>query len=199
MGSGDEVPMSLEQIGYQVDILSDDQVQKDKLQEYDAVVAGIRVYNTRDRIAYLQDEILKYVKEGGTYIVQYSTSYAMKTQNIGPYPLKIARDRITVEEAPITMLDPEHAVFNEPNDITAADFEGWVQERGLYFAETWDDRYQALTQGSDPGEDPLKGALLVAEYGKGFFVYTGFSFFRELPAGVPGAFRLFANMVSLGK
>ncbi len=199
MGSGDEVPMSLEQIGYRVDILGDEQVQKEKLKEYDAVVAGIRVYNTRDRIAYLQDEILSYVEDGGTYIVQYNTSYAMKSSDIGPYPLKIARDRVTVEEAPITLLKPEHPIFNKPNKISAADFDGWVQERGLYFADEWDERYEALTQSNDPGEDPLKGALLVAQYGKGNFVYTGFSFFRELPAGVPGAFRLFTNMVSLGK
>ena len=199
VGSGDEVPTSLEQIGYQVDILEEDAVIAKNLSSYDAVIAGIRLYNTRDRVAFLQDEILKYVHAGGTYIVQYNTSRGLKTEDIGPYPLKLSRGRVTNEEAPITILQPDHPVFNFPNKITQEDFEGWVQERGLYFPGEWDEAYTPLLEMADPGEDPQQGSLLVAKYGEGYFVYSGISWFRELPAGVPGAFRLFANLVSLGK
>lgn len=199
MGSGDEVPTALRQVGYTVDLLEDDDITLDKLSQYDAVIAGIRVYNTRTRLAALQQEIFKYVEAGGVYIVQYNTTYSLSTKQPGPYPITLSRNRVTVEEAPITMLVPDHPVFNTPNKITSADFDNWVQERGLYFPSEWDDRYVALTRANDPGEEPLDGALLVAEYGKGHFVYTGFSFFRELPAGVPGAYRLFVNMISLGQ
>lgn len=199
VGSGDEVPTSLEQIGYQVDILEEDAVIAKNLSSYDAVIAGIRLYNTRDRVAFLQNEILKYVYAGGTYIVQYNTSRGLKTEDIGPYPLKLSRGRVTNEEAPVKMLQPDHPVFNFPNKITDQDFEGWVQERGLYFPEEWNEAYTPLLEMADPGEDPQQGSLLVAKYGEGYFVYSGISWFRELPAGVPGAFRLFANLVSLGK
>ena len=198
MGSGDEVPQSLEQMGYEVDILEEDAVTAENLVAYDAVIAGIRLYNTRLRVGYLQDEILKYVKKGGNYIVQYNTSRGLGEKQIGPYPLTLSRDRVSVEEAPVKMLDPSHPVFNYPNKITQEDFEGWVQERGLYFAGEWDEKYQALLEMNDPGEDPKRGSLLVAKYGEGYFAYTGISWFRELPAGVPGAYRIFANLVSLG-
>ncbi|MEM9718496.1 MAG: PIG-L family deacetylase [Bacteroidota bacterium] len=199
MGSGDEVPQSLEQMGYQVDFLEEEEVTAENLRKYDAVIAGIRLYNTRDRVGYLQQEILEYVQNGGNYIVQYNTTRGLKANNIGPYPLSLSRDRVSVEEAPVTILEPMHPAFNTPNKITQADFEGWIQERGLYFAGEWDEKYQPLLEMNDPGEDPKKGSLLVAQYGEGYFVYTGISWFRELPAGVPGAYRLFANLVSLGK
>jgi len=199
MGSGDEVPTSLEQIGYQVDILSDNEIDHNNLSKYDAIIAGIRAYNTRERMAYIQEEVLQYVHEGGTYIVQYNTSYGLKINDIGPYPLEISRDRVTVEEAPVTLLKPDHSLFNIPNKITAQDFDGWVQERGLYFPNKWAKEYTALTAINDPDEKPSNGALLIAPYGEGYFIYTGLSFFRELPAGVPGAYRLIANMVSMGK
>jgi hypothetical protein len=136
------------------------------------------------------------VKQGGNLVVQYNKSYGLISDKIGPYDLKIGRSRVTVEEAPVAFLNREHELFNTPNKITENDFDGWVQERGLYFPEEWSDDYDALIGWNDPGEDMKKGALLAAEYGKGRFVYTGISFFRELPAGVPGAFRLFANIVS---
>ena len=199
MGSGDEIPICLEQIGYEVDILSDAEVNLENLRQYDAVIAGIRAYNTRKRMPYHRDELMKYIEQGGNYIVQYNTSRgAITKQEIGPYPLTLSRDRVTVEEAPITFLQPDHPALNFPNKITEADFEGWIQERGLYFAGKWDEKYQAITASNDPGEDPKEGALLVAQYGKGYFVYTGYSWFRELPAGIPGAYRIFTNLISLG-
>ncbi|RMG56950.1 MAG: PIG-L family deacetylase [Bacteroidetes bacterium] len=199
MGSGDEIPRSLVQVGYQVDLLEDDQVTESNLMQYDAVIAGIRAYNVRKRMPFLQEEILKYVAKGGTYIVQYNTTYDISTDQPGPYPLQLSRERVTVEEAPMEFLQPDHPLLHGPNQITAADFDGWIQERGLYFPNEWDDRYEALFSSHDPGEDPLHGSLLVAKYGEGYFVYTGLSFFRELPAGVPGAYRLFTNMISLGQ
>jgi hypothetical protein len=199
MGSGDEIPMCLEQVGYDVTLLEDDDITAENLRNYDAVVAGIRAYNRRQRLPFLQDEIFKYIEEGGTYIVQYNKSRGLLTENIAPYPLQLSRDRVTVEEAPIKMLQPAHPIFNSPNQITQADFDGWVQERGLYFPNEWDERFTPLTECNDPGEDPKQGALLVAQYGKGHYIYTGYSWFRELPAGVPGAYRIFANMLSIGK
>ena len=199
MGSGDEIPVCLEQVGYQVTMLEDDDITLENLRQYDAVIAGIRAYNRRQRLPFLQEEIFKYIEEGGTYIVQYNTSRGMLTQELAPYSLKLSRDRVTVEEAPVTILVPDHSIFNYPNKITSADFDGWIQERGLYFPNEWDENFTALTECNDPGEDPKQGALLVAEYGKGHYIYTGYSWFRELPAGVPGAYRIFANMLSVGK
>jgi len=198
MGAGDKIPASLEQIGYKVILLDDASISKDYLKQFDAVIIGIRAYNTSERISFHQPVFMEYVREGGTMIVQYNTSFRLKTEDIGPYPLTLSTDRTTVEEAEVRMLTPDHAVLNSPNKITAKDFEGWVQERGLYFPNQWDDRYQAILSSNDPGETPKDGGLLVAEYGKGHYVYTGYSWFRELPAGVPGAFRMYANLISLG-
>ncbi len=201
MGSGDEIPSSLKQVGYEVEILSEDQITPENLAKYDAVIAGIRAYNTIDRIDFLQEQILEYVQKGGTYMVQYNTNRGLKMDmgRIGPYPLTISRDRVTKEEAEMTFLYPNHPVLNFPNKLTEQDFEGWIQERGLYYPNEWDEAYTPIFEANDPGEDPVQGALLIAEYGDGYFIYTGLSFFRELPAGVPGAYRLFANLLSLGK
>ncbi|MEM6763526.1 MAG: PIG-L family deacetylase [Bacteroidota bacterium] len=200
MGSGDEIPINLQQIGYEVKILQDGDFTQANLSQYDAIIAGIRAFNTKDEMAYYHSQILEYVDKGGTYIVQYNTSrFGNKSKDVGPYKLQISRDRITEEDAKMKMLEPDHPIFNYPNKITQKDFEGWVQERGLYFPNEWDARYIPLIEGHDKGEDPKKGALLVADYGKGKFVYCAFSMFRELPAGVPGAYRLFANMISWGK
>ena len=199
MGSGDEIPKSLKQIGYEVELLTEDQITPENLAKYDAVIAGIRAYNTVDRIAFFQEQILKYVENGGTYLMQYNTTYGRKTDQVGPYELKLSRNRVTKEEAEMTFLAPDHPVVNTPNKLTERDFEGWIQERGLYFPEEWDEAYTPIFSAHDPGEDPLEGSLLVAEYGEGHIVYTGLSFFRELPAGVPGAYRLFANLLSVGK
>jgi LmbE family N-acetylglucosaminyl deacetylase len=199
MGSGDEIPKSLKQIGYDVELLGEDQITSDNLAKYDAVIAGIRAYNTVERIAFLQDQILGYVKGGGTYLMQYNTTYGLMSDQIGPFDLTLSRDRVTKEDAEMTFLQPDHPVLNVPNQLTAQDFEGWIQERGLYFPKEWDAAYTPIFSAHDPEEDPLTGSLLVAQYGKGNIIYTGLSFFRELPAGVPGAYRLFANLLSLGK
>uniref|UniRef100_UPI004048CCA9 PIG-L family deacetylase n=1 Tax=Roseivirga sp. TaxID=1964215 RepID=UPI004048CCA9 len=197
MGSGDEIPQSLEQIGYNVTILDPNTVTKESLAAFDAVIIGVRAFNTEERMPYIQPELMEFVKGGGTVIAQYNTS--MRDQPaIGPYPFSISRDRVTVEEAEVRILAPNHPLINGPNKITSQDFDGWVQERGLYFPDKWDEKYTAILSSNDPGDKPNDGGLLVAEYGQGYFVYTGYSWFRELPAGVPGAFRIFSNMISLG-
>lgn len=197
-GAGDEIPSSLRQVGYKVDELSVDDIDKDLLSRYNAVVMGIRAYNKWDELRFKQDELLEYVNDGGTLVIQYNTSRRLKTDKIGPYPLQLSRDRVSVEEAPVKILAPAHPVMTTPNKITSKDFDHWVQERGLYFPNEWDDKYTAVLSSHDPGEPDRDGGLLVAPYGNGWYVYSGYSWFRELPAGVPGAFRIFANMLSLG-
>ena len=199
MGAGDEVPTALQQIGYQVDVLELENITPESLKEYDALMVGIRAYNTLDEIKYHQASFMEFVKNGGTMVVQYNTSRRVKVDELGPYPLKLSRDRVSVEEAEMRILSPEHPVLNSPNKITSEDFDNWVQERGLYFPNEWDENYTAIFSSNDPGEEPKNGSVLIAEYGEGWYVYTGLSFFRELPAGVPGAYRLLANMLSLGK
>jgi len=196
-GAGDEIPQCLEQIGYQVKLLEPPAVTAENLSRFDAVVLGIRAYNTQDRIADLQQQLLAYVQAGGVVIAQYNTTAELKTKEIGPYPLEISRDRVTDENADVRILAPEHPVMNTPNKINGEDFKGWVQERGLYFPDKWDPHWTPILSCNDPGERPHNGGLLIAKFGKGYFVYTGYSWFRQLPAGVPGAYRLFANLVSL--
>jgi len=197
-GAGDVIPSALREIGYEVWEMKNEEVTPENLSNLDAVVLGIRALNTNERLPFFMDDLLAYVENGGTLVIQYNTSHRLKTNEFAPYPLELSRDRVTDEFAEVKILAPNHAVVNEPNKITPADFEGWVQERGLYFPDTWDDKYEAILSSNDKGESAKKGGLLVAEYGKGHYVYTGISFFRELPAGVPGAFRLFVNLVSLG-
>jgi LmbE family N-acetylglucosaminyl deacetylase len=199
MGAGDEVPDALRQIGYNVTLLKPEDVSPDYLRRFDAVVLGIRAYNTIDRLRMLQPNLLKYVENGGNVVVQYVVNRGTVLPEIGPYPLKLSADRVTVENAAITFLSPKQPLLNAPNKITAKDFEGWVQEQGLYYPSTWDPKYQTVISSHDPGETAKESAILVADYGKGHYIYTGLSLFRELPAGVPGAYRLLTNMVSLGK
>lgn len=201
MGAGDDIPASLRQIGYNVTLLEDSDLMAENLKRYDAVILGVRAYNTKERLKFAQPALMEYVKNGGTLIVQYNTSgdLVIPMNEIAPYSLRISRDRVSVEEAEVRFLKPEHAILNFPNKITKKDFEGWVQERGLYFPNEWSDEFTAILSCNDPGEPARDGGLLVAEYGKGHYIYTGYSFFRELPAGVSGAFRLFANMISIGK
>jgi LmbE family N-acetylglucosaminyl deacetylase len=199
MGSGDEIPGNLTQVGYQVTLLADDDLSGADLSVFDAIITGVRAWNTRPRLAVQQDRLIDYVREGGTLIVQYNTNRSLVTNDIAPYPMSISRERVTVEEAPVSFPDPDHPLLTTPNRITAADFEGWVQERGLYFAGQWDERFQPVLASNDPGEPPRLGGLLYARVGEGVFIYTGYSWFRQLPAGVPGAYRLFVNMISAGK
>jgi LmbE family N-acetylglucosaminyl deacetylase len=196
MGSGDEVPGVLGELGYRVTLLSDEDLASSDLSRFDAVVAGVRAYNTRKHLKTAQERLLRYVELGGTYVVQYATRGDLAPPELGPYPFKIGRDRVTVEEAPVAFVKSGHPLLTSPNAITPRDFEGWVQERGLSFADAADARYERVLETHDPGEPPKPDGLLYARYGKGVFVYTGYAFFRQLPAGVPGALRLFANLVS---
>lgn len=199
MGAGDLIPEHLKQMGYHVTLLEDGAINAQNLSQFDAVVLGIRAYNTLDRIQFYQPELLKYVEGGGTMIVQYNTGDTKIPHNeIGPYPFNISRDRVTDENAAVRFLEPDHPVLNYPNKITTKDFEGWEQERGLYFPSEWDTHYQAIISCNDPNETPKDGGLIVAKYGSGHYIYTGYSWFRELPAGVAGAYRIFANMLALG-
>ncbi len=198
-GAGDDVPESLQQIGYSVKILSESDITAENLKQFSAVVLGVRAYNTQERIANWLPELFAYVKAGGVAVAQYNTLAELKTDQLGPYPLGISRDRVTDENAEVRILAPDHPLMTTPNKITSKDFEGWVQERGLYFPKKWDPAWTAILSSNDSKEKPLDGGLLVAKSGKGFFIYTSYSWFRQLPAGVPGAYRLVANMLSLGK
>ncbi len=195
-GAGDDIPTSLEQVGYEVDFLTKDDIEAENLRKYDAVICGVRAFNTVDWLSYKNSELFKYVEDGGNLLVQYNTSHRLITQELAPYSLELSRDRITVEETPVRLLNPNHDVWNYPNKITINDFDNWVQERGLYFPNKWSKEFEPLTESGDPGEDLLNGGLLVAKYGKGNYIYTGYSWFRELPAGVPGAYRIFVNLIS---
>ncbi|MGB8510539.1 MAG: PIG-L family deacetylase [Pyrinomonadaceae bacterium] len=200
MGSGDEVPDALRQIGYGVTLLSDGDLEATDLKKFDAVVTGVRAYNTRSALRAAQKRLLDYVEAGGTLVVQYNTpDNSLAGLRLGPYPFKLSQDRVTIEEAPVKVLLPDDALMNAPNKITPSDFDGWVQERGLYFASEWDEKYQTPFESHDPGEKELRGSTLVARYGKGTYIYTSLAWFRQLPAGVPGAYRLFVNMISVGK
>jgi len=201
MGAGDVVPASLSQMGFQVTQLNVNNLTEENLKPFDAVVLGVRAYNTVEGIEFKQKALFNYVENGGNLIVQYNTTGDLKVseKELAPLPMSLSRDRITDEDAPVTFLVPNHSILNFPNKITESDFKGWEQERGLYFPGKWDNAFTPVLRFNDPGEKPLDGALLVARHGKGYYIYTGLSFFRELPAGVPGAFRLFANMISMGK
>lgn len=196
-GAGDGVDASLERMGYQVKHLNDADLSPAGLVGLDAVVIGIRAFNTRAGLAARLTGLFDWVAQGGTVVAQYNTSNGLITPRLAPFPLTLSRDRVTDENAAVKLLDPQHPALTGPNAIGPADFEGWVQERGLYFPDKWDDAFKPLLGMSDPGEPERKGALLVARHGKGWFVYTGISWFRQLPEGVPGAYRLFANLVSL--
>jgi LmbE family N-acetylglucosaminyl deacetylase len=198
-GAGDDVPESLRQIGYSVKILTEPEITAKNLAQFSAVVLGIRAYNTQDRISNWLPELFDYVKQGGVVVAQYNTLAELRTEQFGPFPLEISRNRVTDENAEVRILAPNHPLMSTPNKITSKDFEGWVQERGLYFPNKWDSAWTPILSCNDPKEKPLDGGLLVAKSGKGFFIYTSYSWFRQLPAGVPGAYRLFANMLSLGK
>lgn len=200
MGSGDEIPEALRQVGYDVALLSDEDLAGADFSRFDAVIVGVRAYNTRAALRRNQRRLLEYVERGGTLVVQYNTpDRSLEGVQLGPYPFKLTQDRVTDEEAAVTLLAPDDPVLNAPNKITQADFDGWVQERGLYFASDFDARYTPLFSAHDPGEHDLKGSTLVARVGRGTYVFTSLAFFRQLPAGVPGAYRLFVNMISAGK
>jgi LmbE family N-acetylglucosaminyl deacetylase len=199
MGAGDEVPQALEQLGITVDLIDPATATLQSLSKYEAIVTGIRAYNVDHALKDLNPVLMEYVRNGGTLVDQYNTKsqdMVLPDSLIGPYPFTITRDRVTVEEAPPTFLDPKNPLMTTPNAITMKDFDGYVQERGTYFLGDLDPHYKALIAWNDPGEAPMNGALVMCDYGKGRFVYTGIGFFRQLPAGVPGAYRLFANLIA---
>lgn len=198
-GAGDVVPESLQQIGYNVTTIKPEDINPQTLSQFDAIVVGIRAYNIVETLKYKQQQLFDYVAQGGNMIVQYNTSRGLKTKELAPYKLELSRDRVTNEFAEVTFLQPNHSLLNSPNKITSKDFEGWTQERGLYFPKTWGSEFTPILSMHDKGETPKTGSLLVAKHGEGYFIYTGLSFFREFPAGVSGAYRLFANMLSIGK
>ncbi|UPQ79060.1 PIG-L family deacetylase [Flavobacterium azooxidireducens] len=198
MGAGDEVPLYLSQMGYEVTILKPEEITLENLQNFQVVVMGIRAYNTVDELSFKQQLLFDFVKNGNTMIVQYNTTGKLTVKELAPFSLKLSRDRVTEEDAEVRFLAPNHKIVNFPNKITSNDFKGWVQEQGLYYPNEWDATFTPILSSNDKGEDPKNGGLLVAQYGKGYYIYTGLSFFRELPAGVSGAYRLFANMISIG-
>jgi LmbE family N-acetylglucosaminyl deacetylase len=198
-GAGDQMPEALRQVGYEVHILTENEVTNGDLSGYDAIVTGVRAYNVNDRLAYQQPKLMEYVKNGGNLVVQYNNNNGIVVKQIGPYPFTVVNRRVTDENAEVTVLDPQNPVLNYPNKITNADFSGWIQERGLYFVTNIDPQYKPIFQMHDKGEEALNGSLIVGDYGKGRFVYTSLAFFRELPAGVPGAYRLFINLLSKPK
>lgn len=201
VGAGDKVPAALEQMGYEVTLLTDKELSRNNLQQFDAIITGVRAYNTHDWMNKHYDKLMKYVNEGGNLIVQYNTSNQIGPvrAKIGPYNFNITRNRVTDENAAVTMLKPEHPAFNFPNKIIGDDFRGWIQERSIYHATDTSGKFEKLIGMADPGERSDDGSLLVAKYGKGYFTYTGIVFFRELPAGVPGAYRLLANLIALNR
>jgi hypothetical protein len=186
-------------MGYDVTLLTDKELDRNSLYQFNAIITGIRAYNTNEWMNKYYDKLMKYVEDGGNLIVQYNTSSNIGPvrAKIGPYNFNISRNRVTNENAPVSFLKPDHAVLNYPNKITADDFKGWVQERSIYHAEGFDQNFEAVLGFNDPGEQQDNGSLVIAKYGKGYFTYTGLVFFRELPAGVPGAYRLLANLIAL--
>ncbi|MBE9584519.1 PIG-L family deacetylase [Mucilaginibacter sp. JRF] len=195
-GAGDKIPEALRQLGYNVRILSEDDIMNSDLAIYDAIITGVRSFNVNPRLVFEQPRLLDYVNNGGNLVVQYNTAGRMVTDSIGPYPFEVVNQRVTEEDAKVTITDQASPLLNYPNKITTADFDGWIQERGLYFATAIDKHYSAPLLMNDTRMAPNKGSLISTDYGKGRFVYTSLSFFRELPAGVPGAYRLFINLLS---
>jgi LmbE family N-acetylglucosaminyl deacetylase len=199
-GAGDSVADTIKEMGYDVTILGDADLTTNRLKDFDAVVIGVRAFNVRKDLASQMPALFAFVAAGGNLIEQYNRpNNDFKPDEFAPYSLRLSNERVTDETAAMTFLAPDHPALNTPNKITSADFDGWFQERGIYFPNQWDEHFTPLLACNDPGEAPLKGSLLVAKYGKGHIVYTGLDFFRELPDGVPGAYRLFANLISLGK
>ena len=197
MGAGDDIPTVLKQVGMDVTLIPVEKIAAEDLSKYATIVLGIRAYDTQKDVVANNKKLLDFVSAGGTLVVQYNASVGdFNAGKFTPYSAELSRARVSVEEAPVDILAPEDSVFHSPNTITARDFDGWVQERGLYFMDKWDEHFTALLSCHDPGEETQKGGLLRAQYGKGVYIYTGYAFFRQLPAGVPGAVRLFVNLLS---
>lgn len=197
MGAGDDLPNNLKQMGYSVSLLKPEEITPEKLESFDVIITGIRAYNVLPALDQKQEILFEFVKKGKTMLVQYNTSHELVTTKIAPYPLKISNDRVTEEDANVKFLVPNHPILQYPNKITSKDFENWKQEQGLYYPNEFDPAFTPILSSNDKGETPKNGALLVASYGKGYYIYTGLSFFRELPEGISGAYRLLANLIAL--
>jgi hypothetical protein len=198
-GAGDKIPDALSAMGYSVIKLSEDMVTSSVLQNLDAIITGVRAYDVHDWLAGKYGVLMDYIKNGGNLIVQYNRNLGNDTTGVGPYPFGISNARVTEEDAPVQFLLPSHRVLHFPNEISDKDFDAWIQERGIYFAQHIDPRYESVFSMHDSGEAQQNGSLIIGHYGKGFFTYTGLVFFRELPAGIPGAYRLFANLIGLNQ
>ena len=199
MGAGDEIPTVLSQVGVNVTMIEPEKLASTDLSQYGTIVLGIRAYDTQKDVISNNKKLLDYVSNGGTLLVQYNAGASdFNSGHFTPYPAQMSRARVSVEDAPVQILDPQNPVLRYPNQITQKDFDGWIQERGLYFMQSWDSHFTPLLESHDPGEDPQKGGLIEAKYGKGTYIYTGYAFFRQLPAGVPGAIRLYVNLLSAG-
>jgi LmbE family N-acetylglucosaminyl deacetylase len=199
MGAGDMVPSSLQQIGYEVTLLEDTDISAENLERFDAVIVGVRAYNTLERVKVINPILLQYVEKGGNLIVQYNSDQGLLMNDFGPYPFSVSNKRVTVENSEVRFLNKNSKALNYPNKITEKDFEGWVQERSLYQPENWSDEYETVISCNDPGCEKMDGGILIAKYGRGNYVYTTMSWFRQLPAGVPGAYRVFSNLISLDR
>ena len=197
MGAGDLIPDYLKILNYDIELLSSEELTLNKLKNYDVIITGVRFFNVNESSSKIVPFLMEYTKQGGNVIVQYNTSYRLKTKDFSPYPIKISRDRVTQEDAPVTFLNSSHPVMKYPNKILKEDFDSWVQERGLYFPNGWSKEYETIFSWNDRGEKPKKGSLLITKYGKGYYTYTGISFFRQLPQGVSGAYKLLVNIISL--
>jgi hypothetical protein len=198
VGAGDKVPQALEQMGYKVTMLTEKDITQTTLKQFDVIITGVRAYNIHAWLSNVYPILMAYVKDGGVLLTQYNTNNSIGPvkANISPYPFTISRNRITDETAAVNFLLPNHPALNYPNKITQKDFEGWIQERSIYNAEKADTAFKKILSMKDPGENEQDGSLVIADYGKGKYIYTGLVFFRELPAGVPGAYRLFANLIA---
>lgn len=197
MGAGDDIPTVLQQIGMNVTLIPAEKLATEDLSQFGTIVLGIRAYDTQKDVVANNKKLLDFVHDGGTLVVQYDTNTGdFGKDKLTPYPAELSHERVSVEESPVQILAPQNPIFHDPNEITQKDFDGWVQERGLYFMDSWDDHFQPLLSCHDPGESDQKGGMLQAHYGKGIYIYTGYAFFRQLPAGVPGAVRLFVNLLS---
>jgi len=200
MGAGDDIPEVLREVGLDVTMIPAEKIAWEDLNRYSTIVLGIRAYDTQKDVVSNNKKLLDFVSAGGTLLVQYETdTSSFNSGSFTPYPASLSRGRVSVEEAAVQILAPDNRIFHYPNDISAHDFDGWVQERGLYFLDTWDAKFTPLLASHDPGESDLKGGLVVAPYGKGTYIYTGYAFFRQLPAGVPGALRLYVNLLAAGQ
>jgi hypothetical protein len=199
LGAGDDIPMVLQQIGMNVTIIPADKLATENLSQYGTIVLGVRAYDAQKDVVTNSQKLLDYISNGGTLVVQHNNDIgAFNSGHFTPYPATLSRIRVSVEEAPVQILAPENTIFHYPNEISQKDFDGWVQERGLYFMDKWDDHFTPLLSCHDPNEPDQKGGLLYAKYGKGTYLYSGYAFYRQLPAGVSGAIRLFVNLVSAG-